>query len=185
MLTYGQPVETTAQKCNKGLSVLEAKATKGTEQRYLLLLYVTVVFSITDYGPGLTKNGTDKSAKAGQSAERGNDSHVGNHQWHTHWDNKFMLDLQPMQIRPRLSGASQSILQCRGKFPQLTPRSRERHKKMQTGTGQVLGGSNRRLNIAVMPAERYPTRFRHLYIHVRKLGKEIKLLIRTADCKLS
>ena len=84
MLTYGQPVETTAQKCNKGLSVLEAKATKGIEQRHLLLLYVTVVFSITDYGPGLTKNGTDKSAKAGQSAERGNDSHVGNHQWHTH-----------------------------------------------------------------------------------------------------
>ena len=80
MLTYGQPVETTAQKCNKGLSVLEAKATKGIEQRHLLLLYVTVVFSITD----LTKNGTDKSAKAGQSAERGNDSHVGNHQWHTH-----------------------------------------------------------------------------------------------------
>ena len=55
MLTYQQPVETTAQKCNKSLSVLEAKATKGTEQRHLLLLYVTVVFSITDYGLRLTK----------------------------------------------------------------------------------------------------------------------------------
>ena len=38
MLAYGQPVETTAQKCNKRLSVLEAEATKGIEQRHLLLL---------------------------------------------------------------------------------------------------------------------------------------------------
>ena len=30
------------------------------------------------------KNVTDKSAKAGQSAEQGNASHTGNHQGHTH-----------------------------------------------------------------------------------------------------
>ena len=83
------------------------------------------------------------------------------------------VDLPSMQIRLRLSGASESVLQWRGKLSQLTQRSRERHKKMQTGTGQVLGGSSRRLNTAVMPAERYPSRFRHLYTNVRKLGKAL------------
>ena len=33
-------------------------------------------------------NGTDKSAKAGQSAERGNMSQIGNHQGHTHWNHE-------------------------------------------------------------------------------------------------
>ena len=32
----------------------------------------------------MDNNGTDKSAKAGQSAERGNASHTGNHQGHMH-----------------------------------------------------------------------------------------------------
>ena len=34
----------------------------------------------------LHNNGTDISAKAGQSAERGNASHTEDHQGHTHWD---------------------------------------------------------------------------------------------------
>ena len=54
MPTYRKRVETTALKCKKGLSDLEAMAAKGFEQRYLLLLYRHVVLSITDYGPGLT-----------------------------------------------------------------------------------------------------------------------------------
>ena len=51
-------------------------------------------------------------------------------------------------------GAGQSISQCRRKSPQPTPPSRERHKGMQTGTGQVLDGSSRGLNTASMPADR-------------------------------
>ena len=35
------------------------------------------------------------------------------------------------------NGAGQSILQCRPKSPQPTPRSRERHRGMQTGTGPI------------------------------------------------
>ena len=54
MPTYRQRAETTALKCKKGLSVLEAMSAKGFEQRYLLLLYRNVVLSITDYGLGLT-----------------------------------------------------------------------------------------------------------------------------------
>ena len=76
MLTYRKHVETTALKCKKGLSVLKAMGTKGIEQRRLFLLCQSVVLSVLDYGPGLT----DKSAKAGQNAERGN----VNHQGHTH-----------------------------------------------------------------------------------------------------
>ena len=54
MLTYRQHVETTALKCKKGLSVLQAMAAKGIEQRQLLLLYQNVVLSVIDYGLGLT-----------------------------------------------------------------------------------------------------------------------------------
>ena len=89
---------------------------------------------------------------------------------------KFMLDLPSMQIRLILSVASQSILQWREKFPQLTQRSRERLKNMPNGTEQVLGGSSTWLNNALMPAERYPTRFRNLYINVRKLGKSLSTI---------
>ena len=53
-LTYRKHVETTALKCNKGLSVLKAMGTKGIEQRHLFLLYQSVVLSVTVYGLGLT-----------------------------------------------------------------------------------------------------------------------------------
>ena len=78
MLTYSKHVETTALKCKKGLSVLKAMAAKG--RTHLFLQYQGVVLSVIDYGPGLTT--TDKSAKAGQSAERGDVSHTRNHQGH-------------------------------------------------------------------------------------------------------
>ena len=70
-------------KYKKGLSVLKAKAAKGIEQRHLFLLYQSVVPSVIDYWLSLN-NGTDKSAKSGQSAERGNASHTGNHKGLTH-----------------------------------------------------------------------------------------------------
>ncbi len=53
ILTY-RHVETAALKCKKGLSVLKAMAAKGIEQRHLFLLYQSAVFSVTDYGLGLT-----------------------------------------------------------------------------------------------------------------------------------
>ena len=40
-------------------------------------------------------NGTDKSAKAGQNAERGNASHTRNHQGHTHWDHEVHANYKP------------------------------------------------------------------------------------------
>ena len=52
------------------------------------------------------------------------------------------------------SGAGQTVLQCRQKSLQPTPRSNERHKGMQTGTGQVLDGSGRGLSTASRPADR-------------------------------
>ena len=78
MLTYRKHVETTALKCKKGPSVLKVVAAKCIEQRHLFLQYRSVVLCVTDYGLGLTT--TDKSAKAGQSAKRGNASHTRNHQ---------------------------------------------------------------------------------------------------------
>ena len=54
MLTNRKHVDTTALKCNKGLSILKAKAEKGIKQRHLFLLYQSVVLSVIDYGLGLT-----------------------------------------------------------------------------------------------------------------------------------
>ena len=53
MLTYRKHVETTAQKCKKGLSVLKAMAANGIELHFFPL-YQSVVLSNIDYGPGLT-----------------------------------------------------------------------------------------------------------------------------------
>ena len=54
MLTCRKHAETTALKRKKDLSVLKAMAAKGRKERHLFLLYQSVVFSVTDYGPGLT-----------------------------------------------------------------------------------------------------------------------------------
>ena len=76
-----------------------------------------------------------------------------NHQGHTHWDHE--VHARPPTIANQTgSGAGQRTLQCRRKSPQPAPRGRERHKVMQTGTGQVLDESNRGLNTVSMPADR-------------------------------
>ena len=54
MLTFSQPVETTALKCKKGVSVVKAMAAKGIEQRHLFLLSQNVVLRVIDNGLGLT-----------------------------------------------------------------------------------------------------------------------------------
>ena len=80
---------------------------------------------------------------------------------HTHWDRKFHA--RPFSkswgschtnANQTESGAGQSILHCWRKSTQPTSWSRERHKGMQTGTGQVLVGSSSGLNTASIPADR-------------------------------
>ena len=97
-------------------------------------------------------NGADKCAKAGQSAERGNASHTGNHQGHTHWDHEIHAR-RPTNAIQKKCGVCQNILKGRRKSPPPTPWSCERHKGMQTGTWQVLDGSSRGLNTASMAAD--------------------------------
>ena len=67
---------------------------------------------------------------------------------------RFMLDTHQCKPDRKWSRSNYTALQCRRKSPQSTPRSRERHKGMQTVTGQVLDGSSRGLNAAGMPADR-------------------------------
>ena len=64
-------------------------------------------------------NGTDKSAKAGQNAERGNMSQIGNHQGHTHGNHEVHAR-QPTIANQTESRVGQSILQYRRKSQQLT-----------------------------------------------------------------
>ena len=111
-------------------------------------------------------NGTNKSAKPGQSAERGNASHTRKHQGHTHWDHEVHAR-PPISANQTESGVGESLLQCHRKSPQPTPPSREGHKGMQDGTGQVLDGSI--LQVCQLTElkqtkewEMYPNRFRRL-----------------------
>ena len=54
MPMYKTQVESTKLRCKKGLSASKAMASKGIEQRHLLLLYQSVILSVIDYGLGLT-----------------------------------------------------------------------------------------------------------------------------------
>ena len=110
MLTYRKHVETTTLRCKKGLSVLVAIAAKVIEPNHLFLLYQNVVLSVTD------NNGTNKSVKAGQSAEQ---VILGTTKDTIIETMRFMLDLPPMQTRQSRTG--QSIFQCRQKSTQPTP----------------------------------------------------------------
>ena len=59
---------------------------------------------------------TDKSAKAGQSAEQGNDSHTGKTTKDTGTETmRFMLDLPPMQTRQKAEHAK--AYSVRSKIP--------------------------------------------------------------------
>ena len=69
---------------NHSLSVLKAMAAKGIKQRHISLLYQSVDLSVIDNGLGITIMAQKKPAKAGQSAERGNASHTGNHEGHAY-----------------------------------------------------------------------------------------------------
>ena len=73
---------------------------------------------------------------------------------------RFMLDLPPMQTTQKVEHTSEPYFFLNS---QLTPRSRKRHKGMQTGAGQVLDGSNRGLNTASMPADRGQVKQRTQY----------------------
>ena len=68
MLTYRQRVETTTLKCKKGLSVLKAMAAKSVGLCRFFLLYQSVVCMVLTIWPH--SDGTDKSTRYGQSAER-------------------------------------------------------------------------------------------------------------------
>ena len=145
MLTYRKHVETTALHCKLWLQRALSNATFPTVSKCGAQCHWL-----------RTKphnNGTDKSAKAGQSAERGNTGCILGTTKDTPTETvRFMLDSH--QRKPDGKWSRPKILQCHRKSLQPTPRNRERYKGMQTGTGQVLDGSSRGLNTASMPADR-------------------------------
>ena len=139
----------------------------------------------------------NKSAKAGQSAERGNASHTQNHQGHTHWDCEVHAR-PPTSANQTESGAGQSILQCCWKSPQPTPRS----CKTQMGQAEdsILQVSQLTELKQTKKWERYPNRFRNLYetLLPENLGKHCRewpaakksqrssfSFKKTANCKMS
>ena len=111
MLTYRKHVETTALKCKKSMSVLKAMATKCIEHHHLFLLHQRVVLGVTGYGRGLTTMAWANLLKLDRVQNEATIVMLGTTNRTPTETLKFMLDLPLMQIRLRLSGASQSILQ--------------------------------------------------------------------------
>ena len=66
---------------------------------------------------------------------------------------RFMLDLPPTQTRQKLEQVKSYFSAVQNPHNPLLE-SRERHKGMQTGTGQVLKGSSRGLNTACVPDDK-------------------------------
>ena len=133
MLTYSKHVETTALKCKKGPSVQKAIAAKGIEERHLFLLYQSVVLSVIDYGLGLTTMAQINLLKLDRVQNEAMRVILGTTK-DTHWDYEVHTR-PPINANQTESEAGQSILQCRRKSPQPAPRCREKHKRMQSGTG--------------------------------------------------
>ena len=102
MPTYRKRVETTALKCKKGLSVLEAMSAKGFEQRYLLLLYRNVVLSITDYGLGLTTMAQTNLLNLDRVQNEAMRVTLGTTKDTPTTTMRFMLDISPMQTRQKV-----------------------------------------------------------------------------------
>ena len=66
---------------------------------------------------------------------------------------RFIIDLPPLQTTQKAEQVK-AYFSAVGNHHNFTPRSHERHKGMQTGTGQVLNGSSRGLSTAGTPADR-------------------------------
>ena len=121
MLTYRQHVETTALQSNKGigLSVLEAMAAKGVEQRHLFLLYQSMVLSVVDYGLSLTTMSLTNLLKLDIVRNEAMRVILGTTKDIPTETMRFMLDLPPMQTRQKMEQVK--ALQCCRKSPQPTP----------------------------------------------------------------
>ena len=102
MLTYRKHVERTALKCKKCQSVLMAMAAKGIEQRHLFLLYQTMVFSVTDYGLGLTTMAQSNLQKLDRVQNEAMRITLGTAKDTPIETMKFMLDLPPVETRQKV-----------------------------------------------------------------------------------
>ena len=105
------------------MKAMDAKGIENSTSSYCIKIWCSASLS-TDKASREWHTVTDKSAKVGQSAERGNASHTRNRQGHTHWDLEVHAR-PPTNANQTESGACQSILQCRRKSPQPTSWSRE------------------------------------------------------------
>ena len=130
MLIYRQHMEITALKCNKDLKAMICKGLLNKATSFCCIKAWCSASLTMDYA---SHNVTDKSAKTGQSAERGYASHTRNHQGHTHYNHEVHAR-PPTNANQTESGASQSILQCRRKS--LSPL----HEAVKDTKGCRLGG---------------------------------------------
>ena len=166
MLTYRQHVEATALQRMKGMSVPKAIVAESSQQWHFSSCWITVwcSCSVIENRLGLIARILQKTLL--------NLDRVQNEEMRllpgTNKDTatetmRFMLDLLQMQTRQKME---QAKAHTTGKSPRPTPWSRDRHKRTQTGTGQVSDGSSRRINTASMAAGRIQAK--------QRAGKECK-----------
>ena len=108
-------------------------------------------------------NGTDRSDKAGQSAERGNASHTRNHQRQTM---RFMLNLPPLQTTQKIEQVK-AYFSADGNPHNPLHEAVKDTKGCRLGWGKSWNGSSRGLSTAGITElkqpkerERYLNRFR-------------------------
>ena len=113
----------------------------NTPRCQLFLLYPSVVLSVIDYGLGLTTMTQTNLLNLDRVQNEAMRVILGNTKDTPVETIRFMLDLPPMQTRQKVEQVKEYFSAF--EIPQPTPRSRERHKRVKTGTGQVLDGPSR------------------------------------------
>ena len=139
---------------HSGLSVLKAMAAKGIDQRHLLLLYQSVVLSVTDYGLGLTTVAQTNLLKLDRVQNEAMRDILGTTKDTLIETMRFMLDLPPMQTSQKVEQTKSYCTSVPSKIPTTHSTKPSKTQRNADWDGTSLGWSSRRLNTASMPADR-------------------------------
>ena len=143
----------TKLRCKKGLSALEAMASKGIKQRHLFLLYQSVILSVTDYGLGLTTLSQSNLLRLDRVQKEAMRVILATTKNTSIEDMRYLLDLTSIVVRHKMEQVKAYLNTMQNPKNPLHDAVKE-EKGVQTGKKQVMNGSSRTINPACMRSRR-------------------------------
>ena len=122
-----------------GLSVLKTMAAKGIDQRHLLLLYQSVVLSVTDYRIGLTTMAQTNLLKLDRVQNEAMRDILGTTKDTLTETMRFMQDLPPVQTRQKVEQVKLYCTSVPSKIPTThSTRPPTSANQTESGAGQII-----------------------------------------------